>query len=134
MDWTVIVIALGVVGVWIGWKRLSLIPLAKAREYLRQGAQVIDVRSPREYQSHHLPGAINLPLGELAERVVRELPDRQAVLLLHCHSGGRSGVGKHLLRRLGYTRVFNLGSYGRAGRVLQSPDPPPSPGPAAGTP
>jgi rhodanese-related sulfurtransferase len=41
-------------------------------------------------------------------------------LLLHCLSGARSGIGKGMLKRMGYRQVFNLGSYGRATRILGS--------------
>lgn len=99
-------------------KQRSLISPAAAREYLRQGALIVDVRSAGEYQQEHLSNAVNIPPGELPERLPRLVQDQQQVILLHCLSGTRSGSAQGQLQRLGYARVFNLGSYGRAAKIL----------------
>ena len=91
-----------------------------ARKHLAAGALVIDVRSPEEFRSGHVPGAINIPLGELRESLPGRVTDKNQVLLLHCLSGGRSGIARRQLRSLGYPNVFNLGSYARAERVVRS--------------
>jgi phage shock protein E len=118
-DWRFFWIAgVRVVGVALV-KRLGLISTAAARRHLNQGAQVVDVRSPDEFRSHHLPGTLSLPLGDLGKCAPRRFADKQQVLLLHCLSGTRSAAAKRLLQELGYTRVFNLGSYHRARRILQ---------------
>jgi rhodanese-related sulfurtransferase len=44
--------------------------------------------------------------------------DKNQVLLLHCQSGMRSGVASKRLKRLGYAKAFNLGSYSRAARLV----------------
>jgi rhodanese-related sulfurtransferase len=41
------------------------------------------------------------------------------VLLLHCHSGMRSGMARKKLVALGYTHAFNLGSYSRAVQIVK---------------
>ena len=76
------------------------------------------MRSPEEYRGGHVPDAINLPLGELRENLPRRVKDKNQVLLLHCLSGGRSGIARQQLRRLGYPNAFNLGSYARAEKVV----------------
>ena len=91
-----------------------------ARKHLAQGALVIDVRSPEEFREGHVPDAINLPLGELRESLPRRVKDKTQVLLLHCLSGGRSGLARQQLRRLGYANAFNLGSYARADKIVRS--------------
>lgn len=107
-----------VVGLWLVLRRSNLVPEAEARRWLAAGALVIDVRSASEFAGEHLPGVINLPLDALAGRIGSVCPDKSAPVLLHCHSGGRSGMGRMLLRRAGYSQVHNLGSYGRARRLL----------------
>ncbi len=107
------------VAVWLGFKQLGLVRPAAARIFLQQGARVIDVRTSGEFQSGHLATAINFPLDQLADRVSRAIPNKETVLLLHCGAGVRSGMGKRLLQKMGYSRVFNLGSYGRAQRILR---------------
>jgi rhodanese-related sulfurtransferase len=119
MDWLIAVAALGVVGLFLGATQLGRIRANLAREHLRKGAKVIDVRGPSEFQRAHLEGAVNVPLGELRQRISQAVPDKRTVLLLHCHSGGRSAIGTRILKNLGYERVFNLGSYGRAERIVR---------------
>ena len=90
----------------------------QVKSAMQKGAKVIDVRSPQEYASGHLPMAINIPVSELEERVTQLAPDKEQSLLLHCASGMRSGHGKSILERLGYKQVLNVGSYGRAAKLL----------------
>ena len=113
-----------IAGVVVGYlllKRLALVTTADAREWLRKGALVIDVRSEGEFQERHLPSAMNIPLGRLRGEISRRAPDKAQPLLLHCLSGGRSGIGKGMLKQMGYRNVFNLGSYGRAEKILGTP-------------
>ncbi|MCB1124978.1 MAG: rhodanese-like domain-containing protein [Verrucomicrobiae bacterium] len=100
-------------------KRLGQISAAEAQALLQQGAVVIDVRSPGEFARGHLRGAVNIPVSELGERIGRKVPDKSRPVLLHCLSGARSGMGARALRSLGYTTVHNLGSLGRARRVVE---------------
>lgn len=51
---------------------------------------VIDVRSPAEFASGHLDGAVNLPLDRLAGLCAQALPDHQADIVVYCAAGGRS--------------------------------------------
>jgi phage shock protein E len=119
MEWITILIVLGVVAGLLVLKSLGSISPEAAREYLQQGAKVIDVRSPEEFRGRHLPNAINIPLGELEQRISHHAPNQQEVLLLHCLSGGRSGLGRRVLKRMGYTKVFNLGSLRRAEKIIR---------------
>lgn len=127
MHWTVIVSVALAIAILLAFKLLGPVRADAAREYLRQGAQVIDVRSPDEYRARHVPHAINIPLHELAQQIGRHAPNKDGVLLLHCLSGGRSGVGVRVLKRAGYTRVFNLGSFSRAERIVGHERPPENP-------
>jgi len=121
MNWVTWIAVLGAVAAFLLLKRLTLVTQAAAREWLNKGALVIDVRSDGEFQERHLPGAINIPLGQLRDEIARHAPDKAQPLLLHCLSGTRSGLGKGMLRRMGYRNVFNLGSYGRAEKILGAP-------------
>lgn len=120
MDWVTGLIIAGAIAAFLLWKRLGVVAEADACLYLKQGAKVVDVRSVEEFKSGHLPGAVNVPLGELTQNIVRVAPDKEQVLLLHCLSGGRSGLGVRALKGAGYRRVFNLGGYGRAERILKT--------------
>ena len=95
-----------------------------AREYQNHGGLLIDVRSPAEFKSGHLPRAINLPLNELDTYVPRLAQDKNQVLLLHCKTGLRSELAAQRLKRQGYAKAFNLGSYGHAARLILRPERP----------
>ena len=68
------------------------------------GTMLIDVRGPDEFSAGHIPGAINVPLDELRERL-DELPD--APLIVHCQVGQRGHTAARLLRQNG-RNVRNL--------------------------
>ncbi|MFL5540911.1 MAG: rhodanese-like domain-containing protein, partial [Longimicrobiaceae bacterium] len=68
--------------------------------------EVVDVRNTSEFDAGHLAGAVNLPLGRLAERL-GELP-RGRTLAVHCQSGARAGVAISLLRARGFDDVVHL--------------------------
>lgn len=101
-------------------KRLGQISPAQAQTLLQDGAVVIDVRSPGEFARGHLRGAVNIPVSDLPERIGRMVPDTSRPVLLHCLSGARSGMGARTLRSLGYANVHNLGSLGRARRLVEA--------------
>ena len=100
------------------YKRLTLMRPDTALDWLNQGAKIIDVRTEREFQQQHLPGVVNIPLDRLRDEIGRVAPSKDQPLLLHCLSGGRSGSGTAMLKEMGYRNVFNLGSYGRAEKIL----------------
>jgi hydroxyacylglutathione hydrolase len=67
---------------------------------------VVDVRSANEWNEGHLPGAMHVPLGYLADRA-GDIP-RDKPVVVQCQSGGRSSIAASLLERLGFTNVSNL--------------------------
>lgn len=93
---------------WMIWQRrgLSAEKLALLRT---RGAQVVDVRTPAEFRSGHVPGSKNIPLDQLQTRS-KELDPRKPVLLC-CASGSRSAMAVSLLKRQGFTDVHNAGSW-----------------------
>lgn len=118
MDWHFLLMVGLMVAAMVALKRLGLVSAETARTYLKQGALVVDVRSAEEFRARHLSNVINIPLRELQSTLPRRVADKNQVLLLHCLSGTRSGIAKRALKAMGYTNVFNLGSYGRARRIV----------------
>jgi phage shock protein E len=98
-------------------KRSGQVAAKDVPTFLQDGAMVIDVRSQAEFNSGHLPKAINIPLDTIETALPRRVKDKNCVLLLHCQSGMRSGVACKKLQRVGYARAFNLGSYSRAAKL-----------------
>ena len=120
MNWDILLIIAAVIVVVFMLKRAGQISTQAAQAHFKNGALVIDVRSPGEFSSGHLPPAINVPLDELETALPRRVQDKNQVLLLHCLSGTRSGMAMAKLKRLGYPNVHNLGSYGRAQQILNN--------------
>ena len=118
MNWTPILIIAAIVVIIFMIKKTGQISAKDALEKLKNGALVIDVRSPGEFNSGHLAKAINIPLDEIESAVPKRVKDKSQVLLLHCASGMRSGMAKSKLIGMGYTNAFNLGGYGRAESIL----------------
>lgn len=85
---------------------------AEAHQLVSEGALLVDVRSPKEFSAGHIEGAINVPVGELAQRLT-ELGEKHEPIVLYCRSGARSGRALSLLQRHGFTAVSNLGAMSR---------------------
>lgn len=75
------------------------IDVEELEELLGDETFLLDVRQPDEYQDSHVPGAVLMPLGELAARVA-EVPAEGRVFVI-CHSGGRSRKATEALRSVG---------------------------------
>ncbi len=73
------------------------------------GALVVDVREPHEYESGHVPGAQLIPLGVLVHRAA-ELPKGRAIYVI-CQSGSRSQHAAALLHQLGHDVRTVLGGF-----------------------
>lgn len=72
--------------------------------------QLVDIRNAGETEAGMIPGAVNIPLAQLARRVGELDADRPTVL--YCAGGWRSSVGGSLLRHLGFADVSDvLGGY-----------------------
>ena len=67
---------------------------------------IIDVRTPREYASGHIPGAISVPLGQ-EQTLESRWPVETAVVLI-CKTGHRSQAAAATLLQLGYRQVSHL--------------------------
>ena len=75
---------------------------------IKQGALLLDIRSPQEFNEGHLENAILLPEYELKEKAESVLQDKQKCIIVYCSSGGRSKKAQKKLRKMGYTNVYNL--------------------------
>jgi rhodanese-related sulfurtransferase len=71
-----------------------------------QGAFILDVRQPEEWQEYHVPGSTLIPLDQLASRL-DEVPKDQEIVVV-CRSGNRSQEGRDILRNADFSNVTSM--------------------------
>lgn len=79
------------------------------QEVLKQGAIIIDVRSPLEYAAGHIKGSKNIPLDTLKEHL-EDVRNYNKPVITVCQSGMRSGTAKSFLENHGIV-ALNGGSW-----------------------
>lgn len=85
------------------------ISVNELKEKLDKGESFIfiDVREPEEYQEYNL-GAKLIPLGNVDSIPIEYAQHKNDEIVVHCKSGGRSGMTKEYLQSQGFTNVRNL--------------------------
>ncbi|MEE0866005.1 MAG: rhodanese-like domain-containing protein [Clostridia bacterium] len=76
--------------------------------FLKDGAILVDVRSPQEYREGHLEGAMLIPEYELMSKHSKIFESKDEIIVLYCSNGLRSKKAQRKLEKLGYTNVYNL--------------------------
>ncbi len=80
----------------------------EVRKLIDSGAQLIEVLPAQEYETEHLPGAINIPPHEVDRLAPRLLPDLDAEIVVYCSGACRnSEAAASRLEQLGYRRVLH---------------------------
>jgi rhodanese-related sulfurtransferase len=95
-------------------------PKTSFTELMQQGALVVDVRTPDEFNTGHIKGAINLPLDRI-QSGNHKLRDKQKPYILCCRSGMRSAAAASALRNQGYAKVVNGGGWHALKKKLNQP-------------
>jgi len=72
------------------------------------GIILVDVRTPEEYATGHLANSTLLPLDQVDAKASTVLKDRNAPVMLYCHSGRRSDIAANMLKAQGYTNVTSV--------------------------
>lgn len=83
-----------------------------AQKLVASGVKVIDVRTPAEFASGHVPGAINIPYDEIARRH-GEIGSPSTAVLLYCRTGRRSEIAARTLREKGFSTIYDMQSFDR---------------------
>lgn len=86
----------------------NIIDISELDNKMKQGAILIDVRSPQEFNEGHLEGAISIPEYEFKRKIEMKIKNKDAIIIVYCNSGRRSRRAADILRKLGYTNVYNL--------------------------
>ena len=78
-------------------------------ELVKNGAQIIDVRTPGEFNGGHIKGAKNIPLQSLGNNLSKI--NKKKPVITCCASGARSAAAKNILQNSGFTEVYNGGGW-----------------------
>jgi rhodanese-related sulfurtransferase len=71
-------------------------------------AVVVDVRTDSEFQGGHILNSIHIPLGMFESKMNDLDPYKERPIIMSCQSGNRSGRALALLKKRGFTDVYNL--------------------------
>lgn len=73
-----------------------------------EGALVLDVREPDEYEQGAIPGSMHIPRGTLETNIEMRVPDHGTPLVVFCAGGTRSAFAAKTLNELGYADVVSV--------------------------
>ena len=88
---------------------LGLAPKVNYKDLVSRGAQIIDVRTPGEFKTGHIRGAVNIPLQSISSQTARIKKDKPVITC--CASGMRSASAKSILKSNGFEEVLNGGGW-----------------------
>lgn len=84
-------------------------PAVDYADLVKNGAIIVDVRTPGEYAQGHIKGAVNIPLDMIRSRV-SELKQKNKPVITCCRSGARSGSARSILTDAGI-ECYNGGAW-----------------------
>ncbi len=101
---------LGILGRW-GIKQITPRELDQ-----KKGMMILDVRTDKEYEQGHIPGAVHVPLSDIGDKVKKLKKDKD--LVVYCRSGNQSIWAIKRLMGMGYKNLYNLkGGFGAWKRI-----------------
>lgn len=71
-------------------------------------ALIIDVRTPEEFATIHVDGALNLPMQKFGGNYAKVAPDRARQIIVYCQSGLQSRQASQFLKLQRYVKVINV--------------------------
>jgi molybdopterin/thiamine biosynthesis adenylyltransferase/rhodanese-related sulfurtransferase len=81
---------------------------ATGEQLLAQGALLLDVREPDEYEQGAIPGSVHIPRGQLESNIESRVADHDRQIVVMCAGGVRSAFATKTLAELGYTDVVSM--------------------------
>jgi phage shock protein E len=85
---------------------------------LAQRPFLVDVRTPEEFSTGSVTGAVNIPLGSIPTNLSK-FKDKKHIVVF-CRSGMRSGQAKNILESNGYSNVVNGGTWNNVKQILSA--------------
>lgn len=88
------------------------------REIVKHTTLFVDVRTAEEFATGHIDGALNIPLGQISERIPEIKGLGETPVVFYCRSGNRSGQAVSYLQQKGYGHIYNGGSVDDVRKLL----------------
>jgi rhodanese-related sulfurtransferase len=88
--------------------RVPQVEPSQIDQRIATGTVVIDVREAEEHAKSGVPGAVNVSIGTLAEKVASVVPNKDAPVICYCNGGNRGSLAAAQLQELGYTNVSSI--------------------------
>ncbi len=85
----------------------SEIDINELKKLVKEGAILIDVRSPQEYKEGHLDNAILIPEYDINKKILDRFNIDEEIIL-YCSTGNRSKKAKKKMEKMGYVKIYNL--------------------------
>jgi rhodanese-related sulfurtransferase len=85
-------------------------------EAIKSGAFLVDVRTPGEYASGTVKGAVNIPLDRLQSQLATF--NNKKNIIVFCRSGNRSSQAKNILDQAGFKNVINGGTWENVNQIM----------------
>ncbi len=86
----------------------KLSPVEFKANYFKQRGMLVDVRTPEEFEEGHIAGAVNINIAAPDFEKNFEALDRSKPIFLYCTVGGRSAKAAVILRRKGFSKIYDL--------------------------
>ena len=84
---------------------------------VKEGAFLVDVRTPGEFAGGHVNGSVNIPLDTVVSQLSK-FKNKENIIVF-CQSGGRSGQAKIILEQNGFTNVVNGGTWNNVNQFVK---------------
>ena len=87
------------------------------KKLIGDGAFLVDVRTPEEFEGAHVKGSVNIPLDSIPFQL-HQFKDKKNILVF-CRTGNRSGQAKFILEQNGIANVTNAGSWDQLNALVK---------------
>ena len=85
------------------------------KNIIENGALIVDVRTPEEFEDGHIKGSLNIPVDEIGKAM--EWLQKDVPTVLVCASGSRSGQAVMILKANGFEKIYNGGAWNSLGII-----------------
>ncbi|HAO60390.1 MAG TPA: pyridine nucleotide-disulfide oxidoreductase [Erysipelotrichaceae bacterium] len=89
-------------------KDYGVVYAQQVEQLAKEGAFLLDVRTPIEFSTGHFPGAVNIEVDELRQRIDEIKVSKDTPIYVNCQVGLRAYIAIRILKGLGFTKLFNV--------------------------